>query len=252
MFREFRIRAAAPLTAWLILPRRCAAAGAGAPPAPASTWSSTPSMPRSLPTPQSLAAKAAVRFVPLDDNVTSATFELNNALNVSRVVDDQGKQIQASRNQQDFTVRLSFDQPLPKGQPATMTFYYDGKLTGQEDSPVYGIKFAAIHPDFAYLMYPARWFPVSGYTTDRFAADMQVTVPAGYTVLGSGLDTHQTVRRQDRRTTFKFDQPSFPGSIAVVKEQPAKVPVRRRHHLALFPRRRKPTWRSPTARRSAR
>ncbi len=71
----------------------------------------------------------------------------------------------------------------------TITFYYDGRLTGQEDSPVYGIKFAAIHPDYAYLMYPARWFPVSGYTTDRFAADMRITVPMGYTVLGSGLDT---------------------------------------------------------------
>ena len=133
----------------------------------------------------------------MDDNVTSAVFELNNALNVSSVVDDAGKQIPASRNQQDFTVRLSFDQPLPKGQPVTLTFYYDGKLTGQEDSPVYGIKFAAIHPDFAYLMYPARWFPVSGYTTDRFAAEMRITVPAGYTVVGSGLDTHQAVGRQD-------------------------------------------------------
>ena len=103
---------------------------------------------------QSLTAKASVRFMPLDDNITSASFELNNALNVSRVVDEKGKQIPASRNQQDFTVRLSFDQPLPKGQPVTITFYYDGKLSGQEDSPVYGIKFAAIHPDFAYLMYP--------------------------------------------------------------------------------------------------
>ena len=30
---------------------------------------------------------------PLDDNITSAAFELNNALNVSKVVDDKGKQI---------------------------------------------------------------------------------------------------------------------------------------------------------------
>ena len=102
-----------------------------------------------------LVAKATVRFLPVDENITSATFELNNALNVSRVTDAQGRQIQASRNQQDFTIRLSFDQPLPKGQPATVTFYYDGKLTGQEDSPVEGIKFAAIHPDFSFLLYPA-------------------------------------------------------------------------------------------------
>jgi Tfp pilus assembly protein PilF len=174
------------------------------------------------PATQSLTAKATVRFTPLDDNITSAAFELNNALNVSRVVDDKGKQITASRNQQDFTVRLNFEQQLPKGQPVTMTFYYDGKLSGQEDSPVYGIKFAAIHPDFAYLMYPARWFPVSGYTTDRFSADLRLTVPAGYTVLGSGLDSKDTVGDKTRYE-IKFDHPSFPGSIAVVKGPPAKV-----------------------------
>jgi len=169
-----------------------------------------------------LAAQAAVRFLPVGDNVTSATFELNNALNVSRVVDESGKQIQTSRNQQDGTLRLSFEQPLANGKPVTITFYYDGRLTGNEDSPVYGIKFAAIHPDFAYLMYPARWFPVSGYTTDRFAAEMHITVPNGYTVLGSGLDSHQTTA--DKTVyTIKFARPSFPGSIAVVKDQPVKA-----------------------------
>ena len=172
---------------------------------------------------QSIAVKAGVRFTPLDDNISSVSFDLNNALNISRVLDAQGKQIPASRNQQDSTVRLSFEQPLPKGQPVTITFLYDGRLTGQEDGPVSGIKFAAIHPDFAYLMYPARWFPVSGYTTDRYTADVRVTVPAGYTVLGSGIDTRQAAG--DRNVfEFKFEHPSFPGSIAVVKGDPVKVP----------------------------
>ena len=172
---------------------------------------------------QFIAAKAVVRFTPLDDNVASAAFELNNALNISRVLDAQDKQIPASRNQQDSTVRLSFEQPLPKGQPVTIAFFYDGRLTGQEDSPVEGIKFAAIHPDFAYLMYPARWFPVSGYTTDRFAADVRVTVPAGYTVQGSGMDSRRAAG--DKNVfEFKFEHPSFPGSIAVVKGDPVKVP----------------------------
>jgi len=170
----------------------------------------------------SLTAKATVHFTPEDDNISAASFELNNALNVSRVVDGAGKQIPASRNQQDFTIRLSFDQPLPKGQPQTITFFYDGKLTGQEDSPVYGIKFAAIHPDFTYLMYPSRWFPVSGYSTDRFAAEMRVTVPMGYTVLGSGIDS-KDVQGDKQLYTIKLERPSFPGSIAVVKGQPARI-----------------------------
>ena len=174
------------------------------------------------PNTQSITAKATVRFTPVDDNVTSAAFELNNALSVSRVVDDKGRQIPASRNQQDFTVRLSFDQPLPKGQPVTVTFYYDGKLTGNEDSPVYGIKFAAIHPDYAYFMYPARWFPVSGYTTDRFAALMKITVPMGYTVIGSGLD-RKDVAGDKNVYQINFERPSFPGSIAVVKGNPARI-----------------------------
>jgi tetratricopeptide (TPR) repeat protein len=169
------------------------------------------------PNTESLTAKATVRFIPLDDNVTSAVFELNNGLNVTRVVDESGKQIPSSRSQQDFTVRLSFDQPLAKGQAVTVTFMYEGRMSGNpEDSPVYGIKFAAIKPDFAYLMYPARWFPVAGYTTDRFSAAMNVSVPSGYKVLGSGLDTATTAAD---RSIYKiqFDRPSFPGSIAVVK-----------------------------------
>ena len=174
------------------------------------------------PNTQSLSAKATVQFVPLDDNSTTATFELNNALNVSRVVDAAGKQIPASRNQQDFTMRLNFEAPLAKGRPVSVTFYYDGRLSGQEDSPVYGIKFAAIHPDFAFLMYPARWFPVSGYTTDRFAANVRVTVPMGYTVVASGLDT-RTATGDKTAYEFKFERPSFPGSFAVVKGNPVKV-----------------------------
>ena len=69
-----------------------------------------------------------------------------------------------------MSVRVSLPQPLRKGKPATLTFVYDGKLTGQEESPVFGIKFAAITPDVAYLMYPARWFPVNDYTIDRFTS----------------------------------------------------------------------------------
>ena len=171
---------------------------------------------------QTLSAKATVRFVPLDDNVNNATFELNNALNVSRVVDESGRQIPASRSQQDFTIRLNFDQPLAKGKPLSVTFDYDGRLTGAEDSPVYGIRFAAIHNDNAYLMYPARWFPVSGYTTDRYAADMNITVAAGNKVVGSGMETSR--KEGDKIVySFKFDQASFPGSIAVAKGEPTRV-----------------------------
>jgi tetratricopeptide (TPR) repeat protein len=174
------------------------------------------------PNTQFLAAKVAISFVPVDDGITATTFELNNALNVSRVLDAAGKQLPCTRNNSDFTERVNYEQPLAKGQPVTVTFYYDGHLTGNEDSPVYGIKFAAIHPEFGFLLYPSRWFPLSGYSTDRFAADLHITVPQGYAVLASGLDSHHA--DADKLVyDFHFEHPSFPGSLAVVKEQPLKV-----------------------------
>ena len=183
---------------------------------------------------QTLAATVKVRFVALDDT-NSVSFELNNALSLDKVTDDQNRQIQASRLQQDMSVRLSLPQPIPRGQQGTLTFTYDGKLTGEEESPVFGIKFAGIHPDYAYLLYPARWFPVNDYTTDRFTADWKVTVPTGYKVLGSGLDSMEPASDGMTSTRWKFSEASFPGSLAVVKADSGNTVSsgRHRHHAAL-------------------
>jgi aminopeptidase N len=170
---------------------------------------------------QSVSATVQVRFTPAD-NLSSASFELNNALNVSRIADASGRQIPASRSQADFAVRLTFPDGINKGQQSTLTFTYDGKLTGQEESPVFGIKFASIQNDHAYLMYPARWFPVNEYTADRYTAEMRITVPAGYRVL-AGIPEEQAAAGDKVTYRFRFNEPSFPGSIAVVQGEPVST-----------------------------
>lgn len=168
---------------------------------------------------QTLTATAQVKFIPLEDT-SSVTFELNNALNISRVLDEDGRQVPSSRTQQDMSVRLTLPQTLKKGKVAGLTFVYDGKLTGDEESPVFGIKFAAIHPEGSYLLYPSRWFPVNDYSTDRFSSDIKITVPDGYTVLSSGNDSKEAASQAGFATfRFKYDQSSFPGSFAVVQGQ---------------------------------
>jgi len=160
---------------------------------------------------QTLNATVQVRFIPLEDT-SQVTFELNNALNISKVTDEDGRQVPSSRLQQDMSVRLSLPQTLKRGKVAALTFVYDGKLSGDEESPVFGIKFAAIHPEGSYLLYPSRWFPVNDYSTDRFSSDLKVTVPEGYKVVASGAES----REATGAFRFKFDQPSFPGSFAIV------------------------------------
>ncbi|MGA8025822.1 MAG: M1 family aminopeptidase [Bryobacteraceae bacterium] len=171
---------------------------------------------------QSIVATAKISFTPLE-SANDATFELNNALTVSKAVDGQGQALQTTRDPQALDVKVSFPNGLRKTQPSEVSLTYDGKLTGNEDSPVPGIKFTALHPDFGYLLYPARWFPVSGYTVNRFAADLRITAPAGYRVIGSG--DLKTDRASNGGTIyfFHYEKASFPGSIAIVKSDPTRI-----------------------------
>ncbi len=179
------------------------------------------------PVAQTLSATAQITFIPAD-NTSNVTFELNNALNLNKVTDADGSQLTASRYQEDMSVRVGLPKTLQKGKPATITFVYGGKLTGQEESPVFGIKFAAITPDVAYLMYPARWFPVNDYTVDRFTSDITVSVPSGYHTVATGNPSAAAVASTGAvgmvMERFQFGEPSFPGSLAVVKGDPKSVP----------------------------
>lgn len=166
---------------------------------------------------QSLKAKVIVDYTPVDDAVHTVAFELNNALNVTRVTDDKGDQLQPTRTQSDFTVHVPLQPAQAANSKHSLTFEYDGRLTGDEDSPVFGLKFAAIHGAYAYLLYPARWFPISGYSVNRFSADLNIRVPSGFNVIasGSGIGTGGVF-------TFHFAKESFPGCLAVVKSAPVK------------------------------
>lgn len=170
---------------------------------------------------QSITATAKIDFT-APDKVSELVFELNNALTIDKVTDAAGQALHGARNAQDNTIHINLSQPLNKGQQAQVAISYAGKLTGDEESPVYGIRFAALHADYGYLLYPARWFPVSGYTVDRFTADLRVTVPSEYNVIASG-DEKTTAAGDHKTESFHYDNSSFPGSIAIVKASPVKV-----------------------------
>lgn len=182
---------------------------------------------------QSLTATVAVRFLPLDDRLSSAVFEFNGALSVSKAVDSTGRELGASRGAQDNTIRLSFPEPLSRGKAETVTFHYTGRLSGEEESPVYGIRFASIQDDHAYLMYPSRWIPINDYTADRFAATLRITVPEGMRVIAPGLETKES---KAGRTVYSFEnsRPGFPASIAVVQGTPISVSAGGAANLVFF------------------
>lgn len=173
------------------------------------------------PSRQTITAKVKMDFTPQDE-LGELTLGLHQGMELHTVTDDSGSSIPASRGPES-TIRLLFPSPLPKGKPASVTFDYAGRITGNEESPVWGIKFAAIHEDYAYFMYPARWFPVNDYTVDRFAMDLRVTAPAGYHVAGSGIESPLPGTGGGNTVEFEYSQQSFPGSFAISKSAPVPV-----------------------------
>jgi hypothetical protein len=132
-----------------------------------------------------LKAQARIKFTALED-INIATFELHNALRPTRVIDTNGQTLTVERVSQDSTVRVSLPSGLTKGSSDTLIFEYEGAIQSADDSPVQGLKLAYIGDPMTYLLYAGRWFPMVGYGTDRFTAIISVSVPAGYTVIGSG------------------------------------------------------------------
>ena len=167
-----------------------------------------------------LAARAKVKFTALD-NINAASFELHNALRVSKVSDESGKPVSAERIPQDSTIRVQLSKPLQKDESTSLTFEYDGALESADDSPVQGMKLAYIGDDTSYLLYAGRWFPVEGYGLNRFTATMNITVPAHMVAIGSGQQSESSTPALKKTTTtgtvktytFVWDKPSFPGTI---------------------------------------
>ena len=200
-----------------------------------------------------LQARARVKFTSLEDLAT-ATFELNNALRVTKVADEKGQELQVERVSQDNTVRVALPSGLPKGQSMTLNFEYEGTLQSADDSPVQGLKLAYIGNDISYLLYASRWFPMVNYGINRFTATVSITAPQDFEIIGSGKQsagkpeaivvpkpTTETKAAKSRRqlgnprsvlaektseappaagmhtVTYTWDKPSFPGTIIAGK-----------------------------------
>ena len=157
-----------------------------------------------------LAAKARIDFVPTSD-ITTMSFELHSNLRVEKVLDSAGKQLAFRRD--GLSLSVDFINPAVQGKPSSITVHYGGSLASAEGSPIENLKLAYIGPEGSYLLYPSRWFPVSGYPASRFAATMRITVPTGETVIASGK-AQSPVQQPGKVTfTYEFNERSFPGTV---------------------------------------
>ena len=164
-----------------------------------------------------LSATVAVTFTALED-LTSATFELNNGLQLTKLTDAASKPLESERLTNNSTVRITLPAPLPKGTTTTYNFEYSGALTGSDTSPVEGIKLAAVADPISILLYAGRWFPMTGLFTNRFTAEMHIRVPSDERVIGSGSSgSPKSLPSNRTEYSFNWTKPGFPGTIVAGK-----------------------------------
>jgi tetratricopeptide (TPR) repeat protein len=167
-----------------------------------------------------LSAKVVVSFT-APENAESVSFGLHPALKVSKISDEAGTVLTGQRLT-DGNIRIASATPFVSGQTVHWTFEYEGVITGNNDGSVEGLKLAAIQEPITYLLYPARWFPVSGnssgYLTNRFTAEMHIRVPQGMQVFSSGSQgaAKPVILANGNpgdQYDFNWEKPGFPGTV---------------------------------------
>ena len=140
------------------------------------------------PSAQILAAVAKVDFLALSVSPSRVVeVELHPNLRVSAVHGPDGKPVEFERSvESPLLIRVTLAQPLTADQRIALTFEYSGPLASAESSPAPGVQLANVDEKYSYLLLPARWFPLTGFPSNRYTSLFRITVPETMAVVGTG------------------------------------------------------------------
>jgi aminopeptidase N len=135
---------------------------------------------------QSISATAKIDFKAVEAS-SSVRVELHPNLIVKEVKGADGKPLTFERdNQNPLMVVVQLPTPVATAGHITLTYTYAGLLVNEENSPVPGVRAALINKDGAYLLLPARWFPLTNFPSNRYTATFRLNVPDIFAVAGTG------------------------------------------------------------------
>ncbi|HET7149908.1 MAG TPA: M1 family aminopeptidase, partial [Candidatus Acidoferrum sp.] len=141
---------------------------------------------------QSLSATAKIDFKATEAS-SNVRVELHPNLVLKEVKDAEGKSLSFERDRQNtLFVNVQLLTPVATSGHVTLTFTYAGLLFNEENSPVPGVRVASITKDGAYLLLPARWFPLTDFPANRYTATFRLNVPDTFAVAGTGKATAPT------------------------------------------------------------
>ena len=129
-------------------------------------------------------AKVEFRAQEVSQNVR---VELHQNLEVREVKGPDGKPLTFQRDNDDpLALTVNLAAPVATGKTTTLVFAYGGLLANEENSPVPNVRVASIGKEWAYLLLPSRWFPLTNFPANRYTGTFRLNVPDTMAVAGTG------------------------------------------------------------------
>jgi hypothetical protein len=180
---------------------------------------------------QTIQAQARVDFV-ADQVAKTVLVELHSDLHVNSVK-MAGQPLSFARdNNSPLLLTVALPSTATPGKQITLTFDYSGPVSSEEDSPTKGIRFASVEKTAAYLLLPARWFPLTNYPSNRYTGKFNLIVPGTFAVAGTGKSDPPTMQpgigagaSTQASYVFHCDEPGPVGSFVAGNLQLSSAPT---------------------------
>ena len=134
---------------------------------------------------QTIQGQAKVDFV-AEQVAKTVLVELHPDLHVTSVKMGGQPVTFARDNNSPLLLTVALPSTATPGKQVTLTFEYSGPVSSEEDSPTRGVRFASVEKTAAYLLLPARWFPLTNYPSNRYTGKFNLIVPSTFAVAGTG------------------------------------------------------------------
>jgi tetratricopeptide (TPR) repeat protein len=167
-----------------------------------------------IPDSHQIKAAATLVFMPLE-STDHVVFELSENLSVRKVLNSEGTELMFIQDERGASfLNIHFDKPLASGTDVTIRIEYEGGFDRDRYSRIYARDegSAYIGMEGTYLMYSSKWIPISRFLVDRATQTLEVTVPLGITVIGSGTQLPVVTKGINETFGWSSKTPSLPGS----------------------------------------
>lgn len=137
------------------------------------------------PNDQTITVEARVVFI-ANEVSRNVLVELHQDLRIQSIKLTNGQAVNFERDEHaPILVNIGLPEVESPGKSVTLIFQYGGPVSNEDDSPSKGIRLASVDKTSAYLLQPARWFPLTEYPSNRYTGTFKIVVPDTFAVVGT-------------------------------------------------------------------